>query len=453
MFDLVIEDGLFIDPLNGKFSGSLGIEDGKIAELSAGSLNGKKVINADKNIVTPGFIDIHMHEDEYKNGDIEYEIFDYMAKMGVTTVVGGNCGLGMADNIDKYFEVINKKGAPVNYIGLMGHSILRESIGFGNKDRYRPASKSELKKMKEKVKKGLEKGASGLSFGLEYNPGTSTKEFLELSELVENYSSKIVSAHYRFDSTRSLEALAEMIIVARESGVKFQVSHIGSCTAFGQMTDGLEMLEKAYEAGVDVMADVYPYAAFSTHIGSAVFDKGCFERWNTSYDSIEMAEGKYRGRRCNKEIFEEVRENEPDSLAIAFVMNEKEVIEALQHPYVMVASDGLINNGEGHPRAAGAFPRVLSKYVREKEILDLNTALKKMTSMPAKRLGLESKGRIKEGYDADLNIINFNQIDDRATFANPTKSPAGIERVLIGGREVVKKGKRTNNLSGSVINL
>ena len=452
MFDIVIEKGSIVDPIKGEFTANIGIKDAKIVEISTEKLRGNKTINAENKTVTPGFIDIHMHEDKMIDGDIEYEIFNYMAQMGVTTVVGGNCGLGEAD-IGSYFKIIEDKGAPVNYIGLIGHSALREQLGFKDEDRYRAATELEIKKMKELIEIGFDEGATGISFGLEYNPGTSTEEIMELSKLVAEYPNKLISAHYRYDALRSLEALAEMIIVARETGVKFQVSHIGSCTAFGQMNAGLEMLTAAHEAGVDVMADVYPYDAFSTHIGSAVFDEGCFERWDTSYQSIEMAEGRYKGKRCNKEMFEEVRKEEAESLAIAFVMNEDEVVEAMQHPLVMIASDGLMNNGQGHPRAAGTFPRVLGKYVREKEDIKLIEAVKKMTYLPAQRLGLENKGRIKEGYDADLTIFDSKKVIDRATFSNPTESPKGIENVLIAGEEVVAEGKITDKLPGGVIKL
>ncbi len=450
MFELVINNGQVIDPVKGKFKGNLGIERGKITEISCNELRGKKVIDAKHKLITPGFIDIHMHEDKRVKNDIEFEIFNSMSLMGVTTVVGGNCGLG-DNNIGKYFNILEKKGSPVNYVGLIGQNTLREQIGLSDNDRYRPASREEINKMSELIKKGFAEGAAGISFGLEYHPGISTEEILVLSELVASYPDKIISAHYRFDASRSLEAIAEMIIVARETGVKFQISHIGSCTAFGQMEAGLKMLTAANKSGVNIMADVYPYDAFSTHIGSAVFDEGCFERWNVSYNAIEIAEGKFKGQRCTEEIFKKVREQEPDVLAIAFVLNEEEVVKALQHPLIMIASDGLISNGQGHPRAAGAFPRVLGRYVREQEKLSLINAITKMTLMPAKRLGLAQKGRIKIGYDADITIFDNSKIMDKATFAEPIKPPEGIENVIVRGLEVVCDGELTGRLPGVVL--
>lgn len=450
MFELVINGGQIVDPVEGNFKGNLGVQGGKIIEISCNELKGKKAINARGKKVVPGFIDIHMHEDNRVRDDIKFEIFNSMSLMGVTTVVGGNCGLG-DDNISKYFNILEKKGSPVNYIGLLGHSTLREQAGFTDDDRYRSASREEIKKMCELIKNGFAGGAAGISFGLEYNPGISTEEILILSEFVSRYPDKIVSAHYRFDASRSLEAMAEMIIIARETGVKFQISHIGSCIAFGQMQPGLEMLGAADEAGVDIMADVYPYDAFSTHIGSAVFDEGCFQRWGVSYDAIKIVEGKYKGEVCTEEIFKKARENEPNSLAVAFVMNEDEVVQAIQNPLVMIASDGLISNGQGHPRAAGTFPRVLGRYVREQKKLGLIDAINKMTLLPAKRLGLETKGRIKVGYDADITIFNSEEIIDRATFSEPLKLPEGIENVIVSGIEVVNNGELTGELPGVVL--
>ena len=224
MFDLVITNGNIIDPIDGEYQKNIGIKDGKIVEISDKMLYGKEEICTEKK-VAPGFIDIHMHEDELVNGKIKYDTFNYMALMGVTTAVGGNCGLGCV-NIKEYLDVINEQGAPVNYAGLIGNAKLREYIGCD--DRYRPAKKDEIKKMAEIIKDGMQNGALGLSFGLEYTPGASTEEFMELSKIVAEYPEKMVACHYRFDAIRSLEALAEMIIVARETKVKFEISHIGS---------------------------------------------------------------------------------------------------------------------------------------------------------------------------------------------------------------------------------
>ncbi|MGM0437547.1 MAG: N-acyl-D-amino-acid deacylase family protein [Bacillota bacterium] len=448
MFDMVINNGEIIDPKDGVYKANIGVKKNKIKKISKDELKGKKIIDAESEMISPGFIDIHMHEDNFKNGKIKFEIFNNMVQMGVTTAIGGNCGLGDS-NIGNYLDVLEEESPPLNYAGMIGHGSLREKVGCN--DRYGKASQKEILEMKNLLKMGLEDGAIGLSFGLEYTPGATIMEMIELSKVVANYSNRLVAAHYRFDANRSLEAIAEMIIIARETGVKFQISHIGSCAAFGQMETALEMIKAANEAGVDIMADVYPYDAFSTYVGSAVFDEGCFEKWGVDYSAIKVTEGKYKGQRCNKEIFEYIRENEPDDLVVAFVMEEKEVLKAMQHPLVMIASDGILNEGQGHPRAAGTFPRVLGKYVREEGKLELIKAIDKITRMPAERAGLSNKGRVKEGYDADLCIFDYDKIIDKATFNSPTKKPEGIKEVIVGGTSVVDNGNLVDKYPGSVL--
>jgi len=448
MYDLVINKGEIIDPLDGRYKANIGIEDDKIKKISKNELKGKKVIDAKSNMISPGFIDIHMHEDNVKNNKIEFEIFNNMVQMGVTTAIGGNCGLGNSE-IGNYLNILTETNSPLNYAGMIGHGSLREKVGCN--DKYRKTSEKEILEMKNILKKGLEEGAIGLSFGLEYTPGATIMEMIELCKIVANYSGRLVAAHYRFDANRSLEAIAEMIIIARETGVKFQISHIGSCAAFGQMETALKMIEAANQAGVDIMADVYPYDAFSTYVGSAVFDEGCFEKWGVDYSALKVTEGKYKNQRCDREIFEYIRKNEPDDLVVAFVMEEKEVVKAMQHPLVMIASDGILNDGQGHPRAAGTFPRVLGEYVREKGKLNLKNAIDKITRMPAERTGLTKKGRIKEGYDADLCIFDYNKIIDKATFNNPTQKPEGIREVIVAGTSVVENGELVDKYPGSVL--
>src|SRR6056297_698176 len=448
MYDLVLINGKIIDPLDGIYKANIGIKNGKIKEITEDKLEGNKIIDINSKFIVTGFIDIHMHEDNIKEGKIKFEIFNNMVQMGVTTAIGGNCGLGDAE-IGNYLEILEKENPPLNYGGMIGHGSLREKVGCN--DRYGKASQKEVKEMKNLLKKGLDAGALGLSFGLEYTPGATIMEMIELCKVVAEYPERFAAAHYRFDADRSLEAIAEMIIIARESGVKFQISHIGSCSAFGQMDTALEMIDAARKGGVDIMADVYPYDAFSTFVGSAVFDEGCFEKWGVDYSAIKVTEGKYKGQRCNKEIFEDIRKNEPDDLVVAFVMEEREVLKAMKHPVVMIASDGILNEGQGHPRAAGTFPRVLGKYVREENELELINAIEKITRMPAERLNLTNKGRIKKDFDADITIFDYDQILDKATFDDPVKAPAGIEYVIVNGKLVVNEGNLTGTNSGKVI--
>ena len=211
------------------------------------------------------------------------------------------------------------------------------------------------------------------------------------------------------------------------------------------------MLDDAINKGVDISIDCYPYDAFSTLIGSTVFDEGCFEKWGTSYDSVMPTEGKYKNQLCTEESFNYIRENEPNTRVVCFVMRESDVNIAYNNPHVMVGSDGKLVNFQGHPRGAGTFPRVLGKLVRENKILTFEDAINKMTLMPANRLGFSAKGRIKEGCDADITIINRDTIIDNATYMEPALAPTGIEYVFVNGILSVKKGNIESFKSGKPI--
>ena len=170
-----------------------------------------------------------------------------------------------------------------------------------------------------------------------------------------------------------------------------------------------------------------------------------------SHDSILLTEEPYKNIRCTEEIFHKVRKEYPNMLAVAFVMNEDEVIESLKESFVYVASDGLLNKGQGHPRAAGTFPRIIGRYVRDDNRLELIDQLKKMTKLPAERLKLEHKGEIKVGMDGDIVIFDYDKIIDCATFDNPTESPLGIEYVIINGEIALQNNEILQNRLGKVI--
>lgn len=449
MYDILIRNGTVVDfENNEKIIADVGIKDGKILDVGRCTESGKMVIDAEGLVVSPGFIDIHMHEEVIGNtpdGD-NYDIANKMLRMGVTTAVGGNCG-NNRQATDEFFHFIDKNGSPINYLLYTGHNYLRAKVGVGIYDR---ASKAQIERMKELARKDIEEnGTIGISFGIEYSPGITFEEMVELSGAVDY--EVLLSAHFRYDADRAIESIEEMLNISREAKKPMQISHIGSCAAFGSMKEALNLIEKAIEEGLSIAADCYPYDAFCTRIGSAVFDEGCFERWNKSYDSIMLTEEPFKGMYCDEELFYKARKEYPQMLAVAFVMNEEEVLEALRAPFVYVASDGLLNKGQGHPRAAGTFPRVLGRYVRDKKALDFIDMLKKMTILPAKRLGLSNKGDIKAGMDADIVIFNPETIIDKATFTDPVEPPEGIEYVIIDGQIALKGKEIINNSLGKSI--
>lgn len=447
MLDIKIVNGLVIDAENKKIiEGDVGIKDGKITAVGSVPESAQNVIDAKGRYVSPGFIDIHMHEEDLaltqKKG---YDIGDTMLNMGVTTCAVGNCG-NNRQSIEELYQFINEKGNPVNYISYIGHNFLRSQAG--NTDIYKKSTREQIKKMQEMVKKAVDFGAIGVSYGLEYCPGIDTEEAIEITKEIQGRKDLLLAAHYRKDAKFALDAINEMALIGRETGIPFQISHISSLSGYGNMTEALKLIENIVNSGTDMMVDAYPYAAFSTYIGSAVFDEGCFELWNKSYDSIMLTEEPFRGVFCDKELFEKARKDYPNMLAVAYVMNENEIVEALNHPLVMVASDGIYRNHSGHPRGAGTFPRVIGHYVRDQKQMDFFDAIYKMTYMPAKRLMLRQKGLIKEGYDADITIFDYNTIIDKATFQDPQVRPEGIDFVIVNGKVAIADNITVNNNHG-----
>lgn len=447
MLDLKIINGKIIDVENRRIiEGDLGVKDGKIVDIGNVSASSREIINADGRHVSPGFIDIHMHEEDFSLTKKEkYDIAETMLNMGVTTCIAGNCG-NNRQSIEELHEFIKEMGSPVNYMSYIGHNYLRNLVG--NSDIYARSTKEQIARMQSMVEEAVDSGAVGVSYGLEYCPGIDTEEAIEITEKIKGRKDIILSAHYRKDAAYALDAINEMAMIGRETGIPFQISHLSSCSAYGNMTEALNLIEKHYNSGLDISVDAYPYAAFSTFIGSAVFDEGCFELWNKSYDSIMLTEEPFRGVFCDTELFEKARKEYPTMLAVAYVMNEEEIVEALNHPLVMVASDGIYRNNSGHPRGAGTFPRVIGNYVRDMKAMEFFDAINKMTHMPAKRLKLKNKGLIKEGFDADITVFNYDTVIDRATFQDPQLRPVGIDYVILGGGAAVKEGVTVNNRLG-----
>lgn len=445
----VINNGFVIDPANKIASRmNIAIEDGKIRELSNKILEGDVIIDASDLIVTPGFVDCHMHEDPYneKEDKFELSIFPCMLRMGVTTAIGGNCGIGPA-NIPKYIDGINRLGIPINLGLLLPHEALRKEEKLDNK--YGHASFSQINNMKKRATDLLDLGLLGISFGIRYIPGLNKEELLEISSACKK-DKKLIAAHIRDDASNVIIAAKEFIGIGRELDIPVQVSHIGSMAAYGQMEDFLAFVDYHSANGLDIAMDTYPYNAFSTMIGATTYDEGFLERYNTSYESIEIAEGKYKGKRCSANTFKELREHAPDTLTVGHVMREDEVDMAIAHPNVFIASDGILHNSQGHPRAAGTFPRLIHEYVKKKKILSLYQAIEKMTYLPAKRFGI-NKGTLSIGADADITIFDYNRIRDKATFKEPVGGPDGIRYVIINGEIALKDSEILNYSAGKFV--
>ena len=432
---IVINNGLVIDPKN-SINDYLNLEitDGKISKISKDKLVGDYEINATNLCVTPGFIDIHMHEDIMKDGKIQIDIFERMLKMGVTTAIGGNCGIG-PNNIGEYLKEYEKNPL-INFKMLLPHKILRDYIGA--EDRYTSLSSAEIEKMYKYGEKLIkENNLLGISFGIEYIPGINREELVNLAKLGEN---KIIAVHLRKDGDDIIESCEEFFEVAKYINSHFQISHIGSMAGYGQMRKFLNYIQNKIDNGLDIGCDCYPYTAFSTHIGSAVFDDGYIESHGRDYSKLEVLDGEYKGERCTKEIFNYLRKNSPDTLVAGHLMIDEDIKIAFQDKNVVVASDGLLSeSGNGHPRAVGTFPKFLRKYVLDDKILNLSEGVAKITNQPADFYGLKA-GTLSIGANGDITIFSLDELKDNATF-DKLISPSGIKYVLVNGSIALKDGE------------
>lgn len=443
----LIFGGHVIDPANGIDSQlNLLVEDGKIVWAGSDKPEADRCIDATGKIVTPGFIDIHLHEDPVAEDKIQPCIFNMMLRQGVTTAVGGNCGINVYDP-SAYLDLVDRDGAPVNVAMFAGHEYFRKAAGA--QDIYAGSTEAQKEEMARNIRTALEDGCVGVSFGLRYVPGADKDEFFRAAECCKE-SKKIIASHVRDDADGIFDAIDEFCAAGVEFQVPVQISHIGSMGGFGQMEGVLRQIDGYKLNGLDIAMDCYPYFAFSTRLGTPTYDPGWLDRYHCGYEVLEFCEGKYKGQRATKETFDEMRRDFPECITVCHVMKEEDIRRAFSHPNVMLASDGLTNNGQGHPRAAGSFPKFLVEFAK-KETITLYQAIEKMTAMQAKRLHLENKGRLNVGADADITIFDYEKIKDGATFAEPALAPEGIEYVLIGGEIALEKGNIIRNDCGKAV--
>lgn len=445
----LIKNGRVVDPAQGiDRITNLYIEDGKIVEITNKSPIADTTIDADNKIVCPGFIDIHMHEDDYdpKTDTTALSMAESALHMGVTLDVGGNCGNNACDP-DHYLDITDRDGAPVNLGLLVGHTYLRDRCGKPNK--YRPIDGTQLKEMTAACEDFLDKGCLGISFGVKYVPGTTPEEIAALARLCRK-GDKIAASHVRQDVSEVFAAADELASIGESCGIRVQFSHIGSMGGYGQMPQLLENIRNYRAKGVDMLCDCYPYSAFSTGIGETTYDDGFLERYNADYDSILIASGKYAGRRCTKEIFDELRATAPDTATVGYFMREEDIEMALTSPLIMLGSDGIRTDGMGHPRASGSFARFIANYIRTGK-LSLSEGISKMTTMAANRLHLPNKGNFLPGSDADITIFDLEKVQDYATYENGQIPSKGFSYVLIGGEIALQDDNIVNNRLGKSV--
>jgi len=496
-YDVVIVNGPLLDG-----SGAAGrradvaVTDGRIAAIGRLSrADARTSIDASGLVVAPGFIDVHTHADDITDTPRA----ENFARMGVTTIVAGNCGtsaLDVADALDKVKEI----GTSVNFATLVGHNTIRRAVmGTAN----RPPTVVELSKMKSLVWKAMADGAVGLSTGLEYVPGTYARasELIELARVAGN-AGGLYASHMRNEGTELEKAVEETIRVGEAGRCRVQISHlkVDSPSRWGASARALQMIDEARARGVDVEADQYAYTAASSSLGirfpawaleggqpaiaTRLNDPATWEKIKSEIRALLAARGlpdlsfavvaSYRtdpslnGLSIKQIAAKQAGSDSADAqletarammLAggasmVYHFMSDDDVERIMRHPFVGVASDSsVLTPGQGvpHPRGYGNTARVLGEYVRERHVLTLEDAVRKMTSLPASFFGFEGRGVIREGAFADLVLFDPATVADAATYATPQTYPTGMPHVLVNGVFVVKDGKTTGARPGQLL--
>ncbi len=510
MLDLLFNNSLVYDGSGAApEKRSVGVLNGKIVLDAAPDTAAKETVDGSGLALSPGFIDVHSHSDLYIARE---PLRGSRLKQGITTEVGGNCGscsfpfipnspdetVREVYNSTYYrdFETYRRFGNMIplgaNQYTLAGHNRIRSQVmGAAN----RPATDSELEKMKEMVRLAMEQGAVGLSTGLVYSPGcfTPEEELVELLKVVAEYDG-IYASHIRNEADYVEEGLDEAIRLAEKAGLPLQISHLKAMFPqnWNKMSRLLEKIDKARDRGLDITFDVYPYTACSTTSASALPPSflqmgyaGYIPYLQTKEGLRDLKEkilhpteffenpvkalggdgilitvapetpeavgktlGEYaemRGLDLIEGFAELIWRNKAAAMDVRFLMNEDNLIEALRSPLCMIGTDGLFRGFErmSHPRALASFPRFLGRYVREKGLMPMEEAIRRITGAAAEHFRIKTKGYIREGYDADLVLFDPETIIDNATYREPLLPNTGIAAVYVGGKPAVKKNELT----------
>jgi N-acyl-D-aspartate/D-glutamate deacylase len=434
-YDIVIANGRVMDPAtNLDAVRHIGIRAGKIAAISPTPLTGRATIDAKGLVVAPGFIDLHSHGQTPEN-------YRFKARDGVTTAL--EMERGAAPFAEWYREREGK--ALVNFGASSGDIparmvVMHDSGTLLPRDAAvkRATTPEERRQILDLLRRGLDEGAPGIGMGIAYFPLETRAEVLDVFQLAARRKAPIY-VHVRNGGPAEpgvIDALQEVIADAAATGASVHMVHIAS-SGLRETALLLSMIEGARKRGLDITTEAYPYTAGMTDLASAIFDEGWqMRQGGVTYSDLQWAA---TGERLTPESFARYRKQ--GGMVAVHSIPEDIVRLALTNPLVMVASDGIMEEGKGHPRAAGTYARVLGRYVREQHVLSLMDALRKITAMPADRLGIRTKGRIAIGADADLTAFDPARVTDRATFEKPAQYSEGIPYVLVNGTVVVDRGE------------
>jgi N-acyl-D-aspartate/D-glutamate deacylase len=439
------------------------VKDGRIAAVGASlkRTTGETVLDARGLAVAPGFIDTHSHAD---GGLLETPTADAVVRQGITTVVVGQDG-GHRYPLADWFGNVEKTRVAPNVASFVGHGTVRGRV-LGE-DFRRKATDDEVRRMAALAAAEAKAGAVGLSSGLEYEPGLFSAE-AEVAAVAKAVGSLYIS-HVRDEEDEALESFAEVTRIARAAGVAAQISHIklGSAPVWGKAREVLKRMADARRAGLDVTADVYPYTFWQSGLATILPspDARSVADWEKALAGIGGAENvritggapdaSWNGRTLAEiaktagKSAAQVASETPGLGVMVTAMREADLETFMRDPHVMFCTDGGLRGS--HPRAAGSFPRILARYVRERRVLPLEMAIRKMTLLPASRMGFSDRGKIAPGMCADLTLFAPARVQDRATVATPGAPPSGIPHVLVNGAFVVRNEKVTGERPGRVL--
>jgi N-acyl-D-amino-acid deacylase len=499
-YDLLLRNGRIVDGTGTPwFRGDIAIRGDTIAAIAAKiDAPAARVIDVGGNVVAPGFIDIHTHA---RRGIFDVPTAANYTRQGVTTVMEGPDGSSPVP-LAPFLAKLDALKKSVNIGSFIGQGSIRSQV-VGDVDRK--ATPDEILKMQGLVEQGMKDGAFGLSTGLFYVPGTftPTEEVTALAKIAGRFGGSHVS-HQRDDASRVLDSVRETIAIGENGGLPTQVTHhkIIGAKNWGQSRDTLALVDEARARGVDATIDQYPYTASSTSVGAALTPQWAQEggeekararlrdpadrprimaetirlireergggdprrvvlsscEWDSSLDGRNLAE--VAAKRGLPPTIEGAAEaalwivEQGDCDGIFHAIGEEDLERILRHPATMVASDGgiyLPGEGVPHPRSYGTFARVLAVYVRERRVLTLEEAVRKMSGFPAARLGLTDRGLLRPGMRADISVFDLARVRDAATFDNPHQYAEGWQLVLVNGEIVLENGVVTSARPGRVL--
>jgi N-acyl-D-amino-acid deacylase len=468
------------------FRGDVAVRGDRIVAVGESQGKAGVVIDGEGLAVAPGFIDVHSHDDFAVH---VVPAMDFKVMQGGPTDVGGHCGMGAApfepaslfakavhpahtlrpwEGYAGYMGALAQDPPSLNVALLVGHGTVRAAAMGGAQ---RAPDPSELDRMREILREGLEAGAVGYSTGLIYEPGrhARTDELVTLAAEMTDVGG-LYATHMRDEGAGLLDSVAETIEIGERAGVAVQVSHHKASTrdAWGLVNQSLRLMEEARARGLDVSADQYPYVYSSTILAAIVtaIESGQVERSALGRDAAANVivvsasnapdlEGRSLGELCDEwnvdppTAARRVLEQDGAAWIVMLSMDEEDVRTVLRHPTTMIGSDGIpTDGGKPHPRLYGTFPRVLGHYARKEGVLPVEEAIWRMTGLPATKFRLRDRGFVREGAYADLVVLDVDRVLDRATFEEPRRYPDGIRHVFVNGTAVVRDGEHTHARPG-----